>query len=211
MRSFLTVAVIYLTLAVSVARADVVYSNFGPGDTFETVAYVISGPDNPYFGSFIRAVAFTPSQGYLLDSVDVVLRNHQDGPRSYDVIISEDAGGEPGSSLEQVTIAVPDTRAFLTATFAQTSVLRANEQYWLWVTPRGVADGVWHFNAINDTQGMVISSNEGTSWTPVDPVRRPVFRVSGTPVPEPTSVMYCITAFGILLPRSVRTTSLGRR
>jgi hypothetical protein len=146
----------------------------------------------------------------LLGSVDVVLSNRQDGPKTYDVVIGEDAGGLPGSSLEVAAIAVADIRALLTATFSGTSVLRANQQYWLWVKPRGVDEGTWHFNPINDMKAMVISNNDGATWTPVDPFPRPVFRVSGTPLPEPTAFVLGITALGILLPCRLRPTCHNR-
>src|SRR6187401_2546276 len=141
MRSSCTILVLYLAISFSAARADVVYSNFGPGNSFETSAFVIAGPNAPFIGSFIRSVAFTPNQDYYLDSVDLVLSNRQDGPKTYDVVIGGEVAGLPGNSLEQAAVSVPDIRALLSATFSHTSVLHANQQYWLWVKPRGVDEG----------------------------------------------------------------------
>jgi hypothetical protein len=79
-------------------RADmVVFSTFGPGDSFSTAAGAIS--ESGFAGGYLaRANAFQPSSSVALDSIRLAVFDQS--RLVVDLVLAEDAGGTPGGALE---------------------------------------------------------------------------------------------------------------
>lgn len=190
----LTLTTVVAALAAH-ASADVLYSNFGEGDTYSldtgwTIAY-----GGPLGGAvYETAVHFTVTGGdYYFDSVDLaVIMNW--GPDLVFMDLCTDAGGVPGAVLES-TSASGVTEPFvwappMTASFSGSVVLEEGASYWLTLrTDQTDALGGWAFNVVDDF-GLYAMQINGGGWEPAYGVpgtdsQRAVFRVNGTPVPAP--------------------------
>jgi hypothetical protein len=196
-RILLVLAVFRLAASIVPVRAAEIYSNFGPGNTFGTSAYPISGPDNDIIGPVARAVAITPASDYVLDSVEVPFNNFIDGPRAFDFFVADDQSGSPGDILEQATVSIADRVSIVTAEFLHSTVLIAGQMYWMWINARGVDEGRWRINVTNDRELMAVTFNSGGTWLTITDSNRPTFRLNGTIVPEPSA--FLLASFGLSL------------
>jgi hypothetical protein len=180
------------------ARADVLYSNLGPGDTYRQ-----SGGHNetgPRFGVPVRqAFSFTVMGGdYSFDSAQLGLTLYS-GTNAIDLRLYADAGGQPGTVLETIhaTTALPplpSTDNILTIfTSALHPLLQASATYWLLPYASGDTDAIWNDN-ITEAKGPYAFSvqDEPTTWETSSGEQQGAFRVEGTPaqvaVPEPGSL-----------------------
>ena len=110
-RVLLPVAVAGALLAVqAAASAVVVYTNFGPGDSFDTSSSLqLFGPTHASGVVQHWAATFTPGSDVFLDSVEVALE-HAEGSTSVLVRVTGDDSGFPDLSfLEEVTVMAPMT------------------------------------------------------------------------------------------------------
>lgn len=177
------------------ASGDVLYDNFGDGDTYLldrgwTISY-----GGPLGGDvYEQAVAFTVTGGdYYFDSADLAVLNNF-GPDLVYLALHADAGGNVGAVLES-TSASGVTEPFvyavpMNASFSGTTVLEDGQTYWLSLrTEETDALASWAFNAVDDF-GLRAQQLNGGGWTPHygDPgtdSQRGVFRINGTAVPAP--------------------------
>jgi hypothetical protein len=98
-----------LSLAVP-ARAGVVYSNFGTGQTAYSQGYYGfngggdgSGNLSPGDYGFAVAESFTPTGNYRFSSVELALA-YLFGTNAFTVSLMSDAGGHPGTVLESFSV-----------------------------------------------------------------------------------------------------------
>lgn len=169
------------------APVTVVYSNFGPGMTFNASAWwaVFNGP-----GVLAQAMSqqFTPAASYALHDVQIAARWNS-GSDSLWLYLQEDAAGFPGPVLESIPLGrIGATPSVVTGRSRIGPVLRAGVPYWLSVFPGAVAgNSGWMVNSIGDASSTSIRIATGTSvapsgpWFPLIPVMRSAFQVTGTP------------------------------
>ena len=95
-------AVVFVAVLITAAvQADVIYNNFGPGDTYYLGnGWLVAGPDTGTSQSV--AMPFTPSGSYTLDTATVAV-GHINGTNSFDLALYDDASGLPGAALETWT------------------------------------------------------------------------------------------------------------
>lgn len=187
MRSRLFALATCLTLAAS-AHAQVLKSNFGPGDSFNAgTSYVIVGT-----GSFISyqaiSVTFVPSATAPLGSVDLGA-NRNLGTNSYVISLSVDNGGQPGALLESWTTTLPGSGVVTSLTSVVNPLLDSSTTYWLTLEAGAPnAFGGWAFNDQGDT-GHFLQSSSGGAWV-AQGGTAPVYRINGAgaSAPEPGSV-----------------------
>lgn len=196
MRNSAALLLMWFFAGVGQATGSVIYSNFGPGMTFDTTSghsWTINGFLGLGTGQQAIAHQFRPSGSYTFTDAQVALLLLS-GPSSIAVFLQEDSGGLPGAVLEEIDVigltAVP------TVTVAN-SVLRPELQdgtlYWLTVVAGapGVRAG-WSWNSIGDTStGTNFASTQGGSpvgpWTLNAGLTRGAFQIDGTPVPDPST------------------------
>lgn len=168
-------SIILLTLG-STVHADVVYSNFGPGDTYSGGSFRVSGPASR-FGAYSNAASFTASQAFTLTSFELAT-NYSAGTNSFLFSIVADNGGLPtGSSLFSTT--GPANNGI--STFSATGSLLAGQKYWLVMASEASnADGGWNHLGL-DSQGEYAQRTGSGNWTTQNRLV-PVFRIKGTPV-----------------------------
>ena len=192
MATLLKSAAILLSLSWA-AEATVIFSNFGPGDTYDfTTGYTLGGQP----GYFVPGEAFTngPS-GATLDSIEVAA-GIVAGQNSLNLQLMSDAGGAPGSVIETLTVSDPlgPFGTFgppLLASSVLHPLLSPLTQYWvIGVVPDdGTTWSAWYYNSIGEA-GPHATLNMG-DWE-INPATQGTFRVNATllnPIPEPGSLL----------------------
>lgn len=182
----------------SEARADtVVFSNFGPGMTFnQTQGLAITGSN--LFGGVIFAHAFTPSETVAFSSAQVAMLLVAE-PNTFQVVLMTSSGGLPGNILETINFTAPTSAGIVTANSTLHSVLNSGTQYWLAVfAPEPDTFGIWQL-ALNDfstPQARGFTSPTGP-WV-MGEVNRSAFQINGEPVPEPSTMLLLGTGLATL-------------
>ena len=146
------------------AMGGIVYSNFGPGQSFDTNgSYDI--PNVSGSSSQLLAFSFTPTANYSFTGLDVAI-NRGDGAVTADVYLAEDSGGQPGLVLYSAAVAVPALGGVVSAPVGLTPVtLLADETYWLYLgTPIPNATLGWFLNSTGALGPL--ESNNGHQWSP---------------------------------------------
>jgi hypothetical protein len=166
------------------ARADVLYSNLGPGESYaQHGGWFEWGPVN---GAVRQAFAFTVSADTLFDSARLAL-GLAAGPNEMDLRLYNTVGGQPGRVLEAIHVSgqmPPLTRygsghlvEFASATHP---LLRAGGTYWLLPFASGDTWAVWNWNTPGGAGPFAFSTQvEPTSWA-VSPQIQGAFEVNGT-------------------------------
>lgn len=180
------------------ASADVLYSNFGPNDEYDTIYGWTLSYGGPLGGDvFEDAVAFTVTGGdYRFDSAEVAV-SHFWGPDLVYFNLHADQAGRPGAILDSTTasgVVPPDTLgAPMLANFGGDVILHEGETYWLALrTEETDAHLSWAFNVIDDF-GLRAWRLNHDEWKPTLGIpgtdsERGVFRINGTLVPGPASL-----------------------
>jgi hypothetical protein len=183
--SLLFVALVGVVALATPASADVIFSNFGPADSYLNVEYPASGPSS-FVGRLDWAGTFNTGAGSYDNIVFEGEFDYVEGVNSLTLELRQDDGsGKPGTVLETSGVFNPGSPSLVTWTLVNTALtLNANTNYWF--SARVAGDGFisWFQNNQSDT-GVAFSSN-GSTWTTQANNLAPVFRVLGqAAVPEP--------------------------
>jgi hypothetical protein len=194
MRRVSLLAFAVVALCAGRSNGDVVFSNFGPGDAYDTTTsggFGLVGAGIVMVPSSLGE-AFTPTVDATFKAVELAL-GLKGGTNSVALTLSLDNGNAPGAALESFTLnnALSNTpgSSIVVANSTIHSLLHAGQQYWITATGGSVdTAGVWYLNSI---VGMgqhysQVGSNDST----VTAIQG-AFRIDGTPVaavPEPSSL-----------------------
>jgi len=182
-------------VAAAPASADVLYDNFGPGDTYDlSIGWTLSYGGPLGGDAYEDAVAFTVTGGdYFFDSAQVAV-NHFFGPDIVHFNLHADGGGVPGTVLDSTSasgVITPGTQSSpMTANFGGDVILQDGQTYWLALrTEETDALLSWALNVVDDFGLRAWQVNNGP-WNPVlgtpgTDSERGVFRINGTLVPAP--------------------------
>jgi len=201
MNKFMKIAAISLLLIVArQAKADIIYSNLGPSNSFDPIdGYYVNGSN---FNNQVIAQQFTPGVTSTFQDAIVALSDFAGSGSQVVVSLETDAGGQPGVILEQLTVggfsAYPGG-SLVTATSNLHPTLLAGTNYWLVLSASSPTDdGVWMFNTIGDTStgGNFLFNQSGSTtgpWNPDNGTTRSAFEIDGNPtgasaVPEPATL-----------------------
>ena len=184
------VLILFLSFSVISHADSIVYSNFGPGDTYQqNVGWSLTGPNTQY-GSQNVAASFVAGADYNLAEVDLALA-YVSGVNSFVVNLVSDNGGLPSSTvLDTWTLNNVGTAESVFALSGNAIMLEAGAQYWVEVLSGDDTWGAWFLNSSGATGSGF--SGDGTNWFVVSGQPTGVFRVTGTEVtsvPEPASFL----------------------
>ncbi len=210
---FLCLTTLTLTLALpTTLRADVIFSSFGAGNSYNTVSgngiglITVNGP------VLIQADAFTVTgNNFTLNTVTLALSSISGG-NTATVSLQTDAGGKPsGTVLESWTATAGGAFGINHAVTVLNSILNPSltqgQQYWL-VADAGASSHLsWNLNDVASIGGRGVSTNGGAFATFTGP--HGAFAVEGTVgggggggVPEPTTLaLFGVGALGLLSSR----------
>jgi hypothetical protein len=169
------------------AEADIIFSNFGPGQTYEGTSYTVQT-------SVYVAAPFVPAgHDYTLSQIDLPL-GRSGGLDSLTVELTADSSDSPGTILESWVLSglgpFPNTDPPLSASSVLHPLLHQNTRYWLVALatdPSTIA--AWNLNVTVDRGTVAFSYDGGGSWVLTPPSAEvPAFDVVGsavTAIPEP--------------------------
>ena len=179
-------AVLSLAIAAT-ASADVLFNNFGAGDSYNTGSGWTISDGSPINTDWDQGDAFTVSGGnYFLDSIEAAIGLVLGQNRVF-IDIYDDAGGQPGSVLESVTIEdqmgpFGSFNAPIVGNFSGSTLLMDGMTYWAIASSDSNSWLAWNQNDQGDI-GPHASSPDGAPWN-VGPNTRGAFRINGT-LPAP--------------------------
>jgi hypothetical protein len=186
-----------LTLC-SPANSAVLYSTFGPGNSYSYIASYVIGTGSSGVGRNEIAAPFALNNQASLDSIDFAASWFNfDGPRQLTVNLETDANGVPSDfvletfSFTNITSGDPlhPANNIYTAISSLHPLLTAGTTYWVVLTANDLdhTGMAWNYN----DQGILGFAGRNDSyyltWTYHTSGSAPAFDINGTvPVPEPT-------------------------
>jgi hypothetical protein len=180
------------------ARADVIYSNLGPGESYvQNTGWTESGP-NSGAGTVREAFAFTVGgTDTSFDSARLAL-GLRAGANEIDLRLYDTVNGHPGTVLETIHASgqMPAFGQFGSGHLVEFDsalhpLLQAGGTYWLLPFASGDTLALWNWNNQGRNGPFAFSNDvEPTTWKVVQQVTQGAFEVNGTPspVPEPGSL-----------------------
>jgi hypothetical protein len=187
------------------ARADVIYTNLGPGESCDGRAgFPEIGPNtgNP---PVRQAMAFTVGgTDTFFDSARFAL-SLDGGANEIDLRLYNTVGGQPGTVLDTMHVSGQMPRFgmygsghLVTLDSAIHPLLQAGATYWLLPFASGDTFAVWNDN----TQGGIglyaySSEVEPTTWVDVHQWDQGAFEVNGTPSPAPEPSGLALAGVGL--------------
>ncbi len=209
----LALAGLALALSAPAALAQTtVFSNFGPGNTFGTSAYLSYGPTNPLAasnGTDSQGEGFTASASGNLSTINIALQ-HYSGTNDAHLFLANASGGVPGAILESFTITnlpifgVSSSSLLITST--SHPLLTAGASYFLYEVETGNEAGAWSFNSIGET-GPHLNSFNSQPYTNQTATQGAFSVQVGAPVPEASTTV----SFSLLLALGLGGVIAGRR
>jgi hypothetical protein len=193
---------ILFLLSCSIVSADpIVYSNFGPDNSFDTNTALLVGLSSAELFHNALASSFQPAITTNLASIDVALRGPADN-LWVDISLNQDSSGLPGSTLELFPLFVQNDvpPAIYQVNFQANPVLLAGQTYWVVVAidPRSAFTGLgWNLNSIGASGHSAFQVNSGGPWAPVSSGPDVAFSVESTPEPS-TVLLVCLGLCGVL-------------
>lgn len=176
---------------ISTAKADVAYSTFGSGDSFNSSAYAVGNQVDPL--NFHLAFRFSSEGQGFLSSVDVAaeLLNEDLPSDSMELVLWSHSfsTNRPDQMLWSGTVDPSSTAGIVSAAGGMSApFLEFDTEYWL--SARSLTGDnyyAWRRTTEGIANGYVHDFNGGDNWSPGGIVILPAFRINvGTAaVPEP--------------------------
>lgn len=193
-----TLALIFVASA-SEARADVVFTNFGAGQTYVGNSWWDVG-GVPGTGTQVDAFSFVPTETATVTGADLALTLLAGSATPLAVYIESNSGGMPGTVLDTLTqagsySAYPTTDVVNFTCSASCSTLDDGTTYWLvglmsdsaneagWMYS-GADSGTWYYNDTNSATGPWTVETTGDNFSAFDVTGNAALSA----VPEPASV-----------------------
>ena len=162
------------------AKAELIFSNLGPGDSYNRKwGWAYGTTPRPVLFHDVAGAAFRAGGDFVVDKVEVALEWTFDHAQ-VDVQLAADAGGQPGAALETFHLTTGTERptmVLLSAGSALHPRLTAGAAYWLVVSsPDTTGSWMW-----GNTTGPHFAAEDGRMLS-VGTAEQGAFRISGHPV-----------------------------
>jgi hypothetical protein len=175
------------------ARGGIVFSDFGPGDTYNNTigGYSIGGASGAFGQVDIQGATFTAGLTGTLSEIDVPF-NNQGWPGLFNLgLYANDGTGKVGALLEWFQNVGPATTSsgIFSVSSSLHPLLTTGDAYWLIATPADPSTAVyWNENSIPTYGTMYTDINGSVAYLTGQLL--PAFRViAATSVPEPSSLL----------------------
>jgi hypothetical protein len=213
---FLSLAVCFLSLlyASTAIASEIIYSTFGPGQSYSQESGWPVGTLPLPFDETQRmeaAVSFIPAQNYTLDSIAVAaLLDSFSSSNQFTVSLARDSGASlPGAALETYSLTgLADQLAVYTASSLLHPQLTSGEKYWLVMSSVNLLDIylTWLDAAQFSDADVTYKYGSYADWA-YGYGSTPAFEVRGTAaaVPEPASMLLLGLGLAVLAGARGRT------
>jgi hypothetical protein len=201
-----TAGLVFILLTPSVARADIVYSNFGPGytDSGNTVAVAGGNVGGEYY-----AVAFTPASNVTFtDALADLL--WVSGQKTINAYLLTDNGGLPGASLATLNQTTPITSGIeMFVCSSGCPIMQAGIQYWFELQEADPNTDIgWYLSSVDPANNSNVALGftffpSGTWFSPNEAPN--AFEIDGQPTPEPGSLLLALTGCLVLVGKARRS------
>lgn len=169
--------------------ADVVFTNFGPSDTFDNNTGLTVADSS---GTVLKtSLSFTPTGSFQLTQIDFVTSLLDGGGQNQVTVTlsSSDADGNPGTAIEVFSFSgqmgVLGSASYpplvLNAISGINPVLQSGTTYWITAESSPDVTVVWNQNVLSPNDVGIMAQFQSSAWTNQS-VTRGVFRVIGNPV-----------------------------
>ena len=196
-RSFVRVLAVGAALGASPVFSATIYSNFGPGDSYNSGAAYGIGPVLSF--NSITGESFVPGANFQFSHARLALAAPGLGGSQIGVFLEDDNGGNPGAILDSLVEQSPllgGAGSVIQFNCASCPDLTAGTTYWIVAAPASGSFSTWFYNNTNDNSGVAYNLHSGGSPTPGSWLDNPTaprgaFEVDGTQlgsVPEPGSL-----------------------
>jgi hypothetical protein len=199
---FRLVVLLSLALLASSCWADVIYTNFGPGNTYGGTYWPVGGAS----GQTIAA-SFVPTLSYDLGSVSVAVQYSKGVDGLNSIIVAADAGDAPGAVIESFNnLLFPVSPDIETVNSVLNPLLLAGQKYWIVMTTTASTE-MWFFNDSSQT-GLAYGNTGQATWGWDDTDSTPAFQVdsngAAVVLPEPGTIGMLLVALGLASFKRVR-------
>jgi hypothetical protein len=201
------VVTIFTLSLVASTEAKPIFSNLGPADSYlQNIALTITGPESVLLHDHDQGSPFISLSDFFFDSVEVAF-TRADGTNEGDIWLMSDENGAPGEILEAFHFTnLPEfgltNSALATGLSTRHTLLLGGIQYWVIASAAGDSYMTFNFNTTGDFG--YASRVDGGPWVTTSGGTAAAFRVNGTPVPEPTSLILLVTGGLGVLARGMR-------
>jgi hypothetical protein len=197
-----------LLLLPAVSSAEIVFTNFGPSQTYNTAVGNTAG--NDFVGdNLAEGDTFTPAVSASFGSISIALSCELSScPAPFTVDLTADSGlDSPGSVLESFTgsglvlgpLGVYNPPIVLTASGAPIT-LAAGTQYWVTLST-GLSNSIaWNLNSTGDTSDQAISTDGGATYFSPSGLTPGAYEIDSpttTVAPEPNMALLLVMGLAV--------------
>jgi MYXO-CTERM domain-containing protein len=188
------------------ARADVLYSNLGPGESYQQNGGLIESGPNTILGPFRQGFAFTVGgTDTVFDSARLAL-GLISGANEMDLRLYNDVNGRPNTVIEAMHLsgqmpifAMYGSGHLVESDSALHPLLQSGGTYWLVPFAFGDTDVGWNYNTQGGSGPDAFSFDvEPTSWGVVQGALQGAYEVNGTPSPAPEPSGLALAGVGLV-------------
>jgi hypothetical protein len=201
------------------AKGDIIYSNFGPNDSFGGGAWYVGFTGEIGTIQDVAVPFRLGSQALNLGKIEVVMYfdsmlGQNSGPNVVGLKILPDVNNRPGPDnqalesfhlVDALSTDLPPKMPVVVNSVLH-PLLQPDTTYWLLGTASPPTQDSWYENSIGVMDGLLLRVNNGDWQDPGAFVSQPVFRISGSsPIPEPATLLLLgIGTLGMICWRSAR-------
>jgi hypothetical protein len=175
------------------AAADTIYNTFNTGDTYGCCSgWGVSGPDGPN-KQVTNAQEFTAGGSAFVTEVDLGISVLQGNGDATAALYTVGGNGSPGTLLGSWGFTAHqnfgDCCAVETINTNGGPMLTQGTDYFMMLSAPGQNVDVWNDNTTGAKGDVQISRNNGNTWSDQGVTILSAFRVEGTAVPEPGTLV----------------------
>jgi hypothetical protein len=172
----------------SIASASILFTNFGPGQSYDTSSGNIVG--NGFDGNnYAQGDTFVARETQRLLSMSLALSCFFGCPADFAISLNADTSGVPGTTLESINVSGGTLGVFgnnnppVHVMSVLNPLLTVGTRYWVTVSSPIDNSIEWNFNSTGDPSDEAISTDGAATWFSPSGLTPGALEVDATPEP----------------------------